>query len=224
MKWDMAGSAAVIGVMEALAARRAKVNAVGVVGLVENMPSANAQRPSDIVKSMSGRTIEVLNTDAEGRLVLADIVWYTQDRFKPKVMIDLATLTGAIIVALGNEYAGLYANNEDLAKQLTAAGTAVGEKLWRMPLGEAYDRDIDSEAADVKNIGSQPQWRLDHRRAVHPALRQRHGLGASRYRRCRVEQEDAAITPKGATAFGVRLLERFVAEITRRSKGVWRCA
>src|SRR6185369_7354305 len=139
MKWDMAGSGAVIGVMEALAARRANVNAVGVVGLVENMPGANAQRPSDIVRSMSGRTIEVLNTDAEGRLVLADVCWYTQDRFKPKAMIDLATLTGAVVVALGHEYAGLFANNEDLATRLLAASQATGELLWRLPLAEAYD-------------------------------------------------------------------------------------
>src|SRR5581483_7799971 len=121
MKWDMAGSAAVIGVMEALAARRARVNAVGVVGLVENMPSGSAQRPSDIVKSLSGKTIEVLNTDAEGRLVLADVLWYTQDRFKPKAMVDLATLTGAVIVALGHEYAGIMSNSDDLTKHLIAA-------------------------------------------------------------------------------------------------------
>ena len=212
MKWDMAGSAAVIGVMEALAARRAKVNAVGVVGLVENMPSANAQRPSDIVKSMSGRTIEVLNTDAEGRLVLADIVWYTQDRFKPKVMIDLATLTGAIIVALGNEYAGLYANNEDLAKQLAAAGTAVGEKLWRMPLGEAYDRDLDSDAADVKNIGSSRNGgsiigAQFIQRFINDTVWAHLDIAGVAW-----SKKDTAITPKGATAFGVRLLERFVAD------------
>jgi leucyl aminopeptidase len=212
MKWDMAGSAAVIGVMEALAARRAKVNAVGVVGLVENSPSGTAQRPSDIVKSMSGRTIEVLNTDAEGRLVLADICWYTQDRFKPKVMIDLATLTGAIIVALGHEYAGLFANNEDLAKQLTAAGSAVGEKLWRLPLGDAYDRDIDSDAADVKNIGGSrsggsiigAQFIQRFVNDVPWAHLDIAGVAWSK--------KDTAITPKGATAFGVRLLERFVAD------------
>ena len=139
MKWDMAGSAAVVGVMEALAARHARVNAVGAIGLAENMPSGSAQRPSDIVKSMSGRTIEVLNTDAEGRLVLADVLWYTQDRFKPRAMVDLATLTGAIVVALGSEYAGLFSNNEDLAKNLQTAGKAVGENLWRMPLGRSEE-------------------------------------------------------------------------------------
>src|SRR5262249_2871556 len=130
-----------------------KVNVVGLAGLVENMPSGTAQRPGDIVTSMSGQTIEVLNTDAEGRLVLADVLWYCQDRFKPRFMIDLATLTGAIIVALGHEHAGLFSNNDELAERLAGAGKEVGELLWRMPLGDAYDRDIDSDAADVKNIG-----------------------------------------------------------------------
>ncbi|HEY1258144.1 MAG TPA: leucyl aminopeptidase, partial [Stellaceae bacterium] len=153
MKWDMAGSAVVIGLMRLLAARRAKVNAVGVVGLVENMPSGTAQRPGDIVTSMSGQTIEILNTDAEGRLVLADALWYCQDRFKPRLMIDLATLTGAIIVALGHHRAGLFANNDELAERLIEAGKAVGEEIWRLPLADSYDREIDSDAADVKNIG-----------------------------------------------------------------------
>src|SRR5260221_13783139 len=131
MKWDMAGSAVVIGLMRLLAARKARVNAVGIVGLVENMPSGNAQRPGDIVRSMSGQTIEVLNTDAEGRLVLADVLWYCQDRFKPKLMIDLATLTGAVIVALGHENGGLFAHNDQLADRLIAAGEAGGEHFWR---------------------------------------------------------------------------------------------
>jgi leucyl aminopeptidase len=153
MKGDMGGAACVSGLMLALAARKAAVNAVGVVGLVENMPSATAQRPGDIVTSMSGQTIEVLNTDAEGRLVLADVLWYAQERFKPKVVIDLATLTGAIIVALGKEYAGLFANDAKLAAELAAAGEATGEKVWRMPLDKAYDKQIDSKNADMKNIG-----------------------------------------------------------------------
>src|SRR6185312_9959232 len=152
MKWDMAGAGVVIGLMRLFAARQAKVNAVGIVGLVENMPSGSAQRPGDIVKSLSGQTIEVLNTDAEGRLVLADALWYCQDRFKPALMIDLATLTGAIIIALGSEHAGLFANNDELAERLVTAGKAVGEKLWRLPLDDAYNRAIDSDAADVKNI------------------------------------------------------------------------
>jgi leucyl aminopeptidase len=198
--------------MHALAARRAKVNAVGVVGLVENMPGGNAQRPSDIVKSMSGRTIEVLNTDAEGRLVLADVCWYTQDRFKPRAMIDLATLTGAVVVALGHEHAGLFANNEELAGRLLAAGQSTGELLWRLPLAEAYDRDIDSDAADVKNIGSA--------RAAGATI------GAQFIQRFVNDvpwahldiagvawtKKDHALTPKGATAFGVRLLDRLVAQ------------
>jgi leucyl aminopeptidase len=212
MKWDMAGSGTVIGLMQALAARRAKVNAVGVVGLVENMPGGNAQRPSDIVKSMSGRTIEVLNTDAEGRLVLADVCWYTQDRFKPKAMIDLATLTGAVVVALGHEYAGLFANNEELATRLLAASQATGELLWRLPLAEAYDRDIDSDAADVKNIGSAraagstigAQFIQRFVNDVPWAHLDIAGVAWSK--------KDHAVTPKGATAFGVRLLDRLVTQ------------
>ena len=141
------------GLILALAMRNAAVNAVGLIGLTENMPSGTAQRPGDIVTSMSGQTIEVLNTDAEGRLVLADVLWYAQDRFKPRLIVDLATLTGAIMVALGKEYAGLFANDDKLAKDLDAAGQATGEKVWRMPLAKAYDKLIDSKTADMKNIG-----------------------------------------------------------------------
>jgi leucyl aminopeptidase len=212
MKWDMAGSAAVIGAVEALAARHAKVNVIGAIGLVENMPSGNAQRPSDIVRSLSGKTIEVLNTDAEGRLVLADVLWYVQDRFKPKAMYDLATLTGAVIVALGHEYAGIMGNDADLADKLIAAGEATGEKVWRLPLGEAYDRDIDSPAADVKNIaagrgagsiiGGQFLARfVNDVPWVHIDIA---GVAWS--------GKDTATCPKGATAFGVRLLDRLVAD------------
>jgi leucyl aminopeptidase len=153
MKGDMAGAACVTGLMHALAARKAKVNAVGVIGLVENMPDGKAQRPGDIVKSMSGQTIEIINTDAEGRLVLGDVIWYAAQRFKPKFMIDLATLTGAIIVALGHEYAGLFANNDQLAERLAKAGEATGELVWRMPLSKDYDKQIDSKFADMKNTG-----------------------------------------------------------------------
>ncbi len=151
MKGDMGGAAAVVGLMHALASRKAPVNVVGVIGLVENMPDGAATRPGDIVKAMSGTTIEVINTDAEGRLVLADALWYTQDRFKPKVMINLATLTGAIGVALGADHAGLFSNNDELAAKLYAAGLASGEKLWRMPLGAAYDKIIESKFADIRN-------------------------------------------------------------------------
>ncbi len=153
MKGDMGGAAAVTGTMLALAKRQAKVNAIGIIGIVENMPDGNAQRPGDIVRSMSGQTIEVINTDAEGRLVLCDLLTYVQERFQPRMMIDLATLTGAIIVALGHHHAGMFANDDDLAAGLYAAGEATGEKLWRMPLGPEYDKLIDSRFADMKNIG-----------------------------------------------------------------------
>jgi len=153
MKGDMAGAACVVGLMHALAGRKAKVNAIGAIGLVENMPDGNAQRPGDIVTSMSGQTIEIINTDAEGRLVLADVCHYVNTRFKPKFMIDLATLTGAIIVALGQEHAGMFANEDQLAERLTRAGLVTGEKVWRMPLGPEYDKLIDSKFADMKNTG-----------------------------------------------------------------------
>ncbi len=153
MKGDMGGAAAVTGLMNSLALRKARVNAIGVIGLVENMPGGNAYRPGDIIRAMSGTTIEVINTDAEGRLVLADALWYTQDRFKPKFMIDLATLTGAIMVALGQDHAGLFSNDDELAGRLAAAGAQTGEKLWRMPLGKAYDKMIKSRFADIKNTG-----------------------------------------------------------------------
>ncbi len=212
MKWDMAGAGVVIGLMRLFATRKAKVNAVGVVGLVENMPSGTATRPGDIVRSLSGQTIEVLNTDAEGRLVLADALWYCQDRFKPKLMIDLATLTGAVVVALGHDHAGLFSNNDELAERLIAAGNGVGEKLWRLPLADSYDRAIDSDAADVKNIagdrsagsiiGAQFVQRFVNK--VPWAHLDIAGVAWSK--------KDAPTVPKGATAFGVRLLDRFVAE------------
>ena len=153
MKGDMAGAAAVAGLMHALAARKARINAVGVIGIVENMPDGTAQRPGDIVAAMTGRTIEIVNTDAEGRLVLADTLAYTEDRFKPKIIIDLATLTGAIIVALGHHHAGMFSNDDALAAALVAAGEATGDRVWRMPLAKEYDKKIDSKVADVKNTG-----------------------------------------------------------------------
>jgi leucyl aminopeptidase len=212
MKWDMAGSAVVIGLLRLLAAREARVNAVGVAGLVENMPSGTAQRPGDIVTSMSGQTIEVLNTDAEGRLVLADALWYCQNRFKPRLMIDLATLTGAVIVALGHYHAGFFANDDALAERLIAAGKAVAEPVWRLPLADSYDRDIDSDAADVKNIGSGraagsiigAQFLQRFVNSVPWAHLDIAGVAWSK--------KDAATVPKGATAFGVRLLDRLVAQ------------
>ncbi len=153
MKGDMAGAACVVGLMHALASRKAKVNAIGAIGLVENMPGGGAQRPGDIVAAMSGTTIEIINTDAEGRLVLADVLWHVQNAYKPAFMVDLATLTGAILVALGQEYAGLFSNNDELAQRLTEAGTKTGEKVWRMPMGAVYDKLIESKFADIKNTG-----------------------------------------------------------------------
>ena len=153
MKGDMAGAACVVGLMHALASRKAKADVIGAIGIVENMPDGNAMRPGDILKSMSGQTIEVINTDAEGRLVLADVCWYVQDKFKPTFMIDLATLTGAILVALGQEHAGLFSNNDELSERLAKAGHLTGEKVWRMPMGPVYDKLIDSKFADMKNTG-----------------------------------------------------------------------
>ena len=153
MKGDMAGAACVVGLMQTLAARKAKVNVIGAIGLVENMPDGKAQRPGDIVKSLSGQTVELINTDAEGRLVLADVLWYVQDKYKPQFMIDLATLTGAILVALGTEYAGLFSNNDELSTRLLDVGLATGEKVWRMPMGAAYDKLLESKFADMKHVG-----------------------------------------------------------------------
>ena len=212
MKWDMGGAGTVIGLMQALAGRKAKVNAVGVVGLVENMPSGTAQRPGDVVTTMSGQTVEVLNTDAEGRLVLADAIWYTQHRFKPQFMVDLATLTGAIIVALGHDHAGLFASDDALAERLLAAGKAEGEALWRMPLGEAYDKMIDSPIADMQNISNgrdggsitAAQFIQRFTNKVPWAHLDIAGTAWSK--------KDKPTVPKGATAFGVRLLNRLVAE------------
>ena len=212
MKWDMGGSGVVIGLMKALAGRKAKVNVIGVVGLVENMPSGNAQRPGDIVTSMSDQTIEVLNTDAEGRLVLADALWYTKERFKPKFMVDLATLTGAIIMCLGSEKAGLFSNDDKLSKQLSAAGDAVGEDLWRLPLGDAYDKMLKSDIADMKNIsggrgaGSITAAQFLQRFVDKTPWAHLDIAGVT------WATKDHPTVPKGGTAFGVRLLDRLVAD------------
>ncbi len=211
MKWDMAGAGAVIGAMKALAGRGAKANVVGIVGLVENMPSGNAQRPGDVVTSASGQTIEVINTDAEGRLVLADALWYARDRFKPSAMIDLATLTGAIIISLGNDYAGLFANNDKLADKITAAGKAAGEPVWRLPMGDAYDKQIKSDIADMKNVGGREGG------SITAAQFLKRFVGDTPWAHIDIagtawSKKDSATCPKGATAFGVRLLDRLVAE------------
>jgi leucyl aminopeptidase len=211
MKWDMAGAGAVIGAMAALAGRKAKVDVVGLVGLVENMPGSRAQRPGDVVTSYSGQTVEVINTDAEGRLVLGDVLWYCQEKFHPAFMVDLATLTGGIIVSLGHEYAGLFSNDDTLAQNLQAAGTAWGEKVWRMPLGEAYDKMIKSDIADMKNVGGRPGGSISAacflQRFVNDVPWAHLDIAGTAW-----STKDAPTIPKGATAFGVRLLDRLVAE------------
>ena len=210
----MGGAAAVTGTMIALAGRKAKVNAVGVLGLVENMPDGNAQRPGDVVVSMSGQTVEVINTDAEGRLVLADALWYTQGRFKPKFMIDLATLTGAMIVALGLDYAGVFSNSDDVADPILAAAKKVGENFWRMPIPAIYEQHIDSKIADVKNTGNGRAGgsitaalflqRFHQRRAVGPIWTSPRPPGPTR--------APTPPCPKGGVGFAVRTLDRMVAD------------
>jgi len=211
MKWDMGGAAAVTGLMHVLAARKAKANVVGILGLVENMVDGNAQRPGDVVTSMSGQTIEVINTDAEGRLVLADAIWYCQDRFKPKFMIDLATLTGAMIVALGNDIAGLFSNNDELAANLMAASDASGDQLWRMPLPKPYDRQLDSPIADMKNIGTRAGGSITAalfiQRFVNDVPWAHLDIAPTAWTKSGAKPT----IPEGATGFGVRLLNQLVA-------------
>ncbi len=211
MKGDMAGAACVVGLMQALAVRKARVNAVGAIGIVENMPDGKAQRPGDIVTTMSGQTIEIINTDAEGRLVLADVLHYVNKRFKPKFMVDLATLTGAIIVALGHEYAGMFSNDDRLAERLTKVGQATGERVWRMPLGPEYDKKIDSKFADMKNTGGRPagsitaaqllQRFVDKTPWAHLDIA---GTG--------MDSPQNDTNKSWASGWGVRLLDRLVAE------------
>lgn len=212
MKWDMGGSGTVIGLMKALAGRKAKVNAVGVVGLVENMPDGNAQRPGDVVTSMSGQTIEIHNTDAEGRLVLADALHYTVTKFKPCAMIDLATLTGAMVIALGHEHAGVFSNDDDLAQQLSEAGKASGETVWRMPLGDAYDKLLTSDCADMKNIGGRAAG------SITAAQFLQRFVGETPWAHLDIagmawSSKSDPIVPKGATGYGVRLLDRYVTDV-----------
>ena len=211
MTYDMAGSAVVVGLMKSLALRKAKINAVGVVGLVENMPGGNAQRPGDIVKSYSGKTVEILNTDAEGRLVLADALTYTEEKFKPRFIVDLATLTGAIIVSLGSEYAGLFSNDDKLSKQLIDAGEDVEEKVWRMPLNKNFDKLIDSKNADMQNInyvggaGSTTAAQFLQRFILNKtpwAHLDIAGMAFSKY--------GGALNSGGATGYGVRLLNKLI--------------
>ncbi len=211
MKWDMGGAGTVVGLMKALAGRKAKVNVVAIVGLVENMPSGNAQRPGDVVTSMSGQTIEILNTDAEGRLVLADALWYCQDRFKPKFMVDLATLTGAIIITLGHEHAGIFTDDDTLAKQLEAAGGTTGDKVWRLPLHKNYDKLIDCPIADMKNIGGRAAGSITAaqflRRFTNDVPWCHIDIAGTVW-----SEKDLPLSEKGGTGYGVRLLDRFVAD------------
>jgi leucyl aminopeptidase len=212
MKWDMGGAGAVAGAMKALALRKAKANIVGVCGLVENMPDGNAQRPGDVVTTMSGQTVEVINTDAEGRLVLGDAVTWTQKNFQPKIMIDLATLTGAMVITLGHEYAGIFSNDDKLAADLMKAADESGDKLWRQPLGEAYDRLIDSPIADMKNVGPREAGSITAaqfiQRFVDDGVAWAHldiaGMAWS--------DKAKATYDKGATGYGVRLLDQYIAD------------
>ena len=210
MKYDMAGSAVVAGLIQSLAIRKAKINAIGVVGLVENMPGGNAQRPGDIIKAYNGKTIEVLNTDAEGRLVLADALSFTEKKFKPKFIIDLATLTGAIIVSLGEEYAGLFSNNDDLSKKLFEVGNKVNEKVWRLPLHKNYDKLIDSTIADIQNInysggaGSITAAQFLQRFIEKTPWAHLDIAGMA------FSKKAANLNPGGATGFGVRLLNQLI--------------
>ncbi len=212
MKWDMGGSAAVVGALIALAGRKAKVNAVGIIGLVENMPDGNAQRPGDVVKAMSGTTIEVINTDAEGRLVLADALWYCQDRFKPQFMIDLATLTGAMIIALGMDYAGVFSNNDELAGRIGEASKSVSENTWRMPLPAQYEKQIDSKIADIRNIGGRPAGSITAalflQRFVNDVPWAHMDIAPVAW----TNEQRLPSVPEGATGFGVRTLDALVAK------------
>ncbi|WPB84668.1 leucyl aminopeptidase [Sediminicoccus rosea] len=212
MKWDMAGAGTVAGLMAALAGRKAKADVIGIVGLVENMPGHNAQRPGDVVTSASGQTIEVINTDAEGRLVLADVIHYAIQKFDPAFMVDLATLTGAIIVALGHEHAGLFANDEELAARIIAAGNAVGEAAWRMPLGDAYDKQIKSDIADMKNVGGGRAGGSITAACFIQRFVQGKPWAHLDIAGTAWSSKDSPTIPKGATAYGVRMLDRLVAE------------
>ena len=213
MKGDMAGAACVAGLLHALAKRKARVHAVGVIGLVENMPDGEAIRPGDILSSMSGQTIEVINTDAEGRLVLADALWYAQETFSPRALIDLATLTGAIIVSLGHERAGLFSNNDELAQRLVAAGEATGEKVWRMPLGQAYDKLIDSKFADVKNAAGRPGGSITAAQFLQRFLKDKDVPWAHLDMAGTAMAAPASdVNPSWGSGWGVRLLNRLIAD------------
>jgi leucyl aminopeptidase len=212
MKWDMGGAGAVAGTMKALAGRKAKAYIVGICGLVENMPDGNAQRPGDIVTSMSGQTIEVLNTDAEGRLVLCDALHWAQENYNPDTIVDLATLTGAIIISLGKEYAGLFSNSDDLSNKLTAAGAVTGDKLWRFPLSSAYDKLIDSPIADMKNIGPRDAGSITAAQFLQRFIKDGVNWAHLDIAGTVWADKDGPTWAKGATGYGVKLLDRLVAD------------
>ncbi|MBA3526356.1 MAG: leucyl aminopeptidase [Sphingomonas sp.] len=216
MKWDMAGAGGVAGAMLALASRKAKANVIGICGLVENMPSGTAQRPSDVVTSMSGQTVEVINTDAEGRLVLADAITFVQRTYKPATIVDFATLTGAILISLGHEFAGLFTPDDELADRLMAAAATSGDKLWRMPLGESFDRLIDSPIADMKNVGPREGGSITAaqfiKRFVDDGVKWAHVDMAGKA----WSEKPSDTYDKGATGFGVRLIDSFVADHLER--------
>jgi leucyl aminopeptidase len=212
MKGDMGGAACVVGLMQALAERKAKVNAVGIIGLVENMPSGRAQRPGDVVTAMSGQTIEVLNTDAEGRMVLADCLWYVQERFKPKAIVDLATLTGAVMVALGKEHAGLFSNNDELSGWLTEAGNVTGERLWRLPLGPKYDKMIDSKVADMKNTGGKWGGSISAAQFLQRFIKDGTPWAHLDIAGTAMSSVDSEINRSWGSGFGVRLLDRLISD------------
>ena len=216
MKWDMGGAGAVAGAMLALTKRKAKANVVGVVGLVENMPDGNAQRPGDVVTSMSGQTIEVLNTDAEGRLVLCDALHWTQKKFNPRLIVDFATLTGAIIISLGREHGGLFANNDELATDILAAGKKSGDEMWRLPIGPAYDKLINSPIADMKNVGPRDAGSITAAQFLARFIED-----GTPWAHCDIagmvwDEKPGATWDKGATGFGVRLMDQYIADFAEK--------
>ncbi|MDP1909464.1 MAG: leucyl aminopeptidase, partial [Hyphomicrobium sp.] len=212
MKGDMGGAAAVTGLMVALAERKANVNAVGILGIVENMPSGSAIRPGDIVVSLSGQTVENLNTDAEGRLVLADVLWYAQERFKPRLIIDLATLTGAIMIALGKDFAGLFANDDKLAEQLVSASKSTAEKVWRMPLDKSYDKLMDSKNADVKNMGGRWGGACTAAAFLNRFIKKDVPWAHLDIAGTAMDAPKNEISTSWASGWGVQLLDRFIAD------------
>jgi leucyl aminopeptidase len=215
MKGDMGGAAAVTGLMHTLAARKARVNAIGIIGLVENMPDGNAQRPGDIVTARAGKTIEIVNTDAEGRLVLADLISYAEERFKPRFMIDLATLTGAVIIALGHGHAGLFATDDDLAAALSSAGEATGELVWRLPLGPDYDKLIDSKFADMKNVGGRAAGSITGAQFIKRFVKDTPWAHLD-IAGTAMDSPQNEINRSWASGWGVRLLDRLVKDAYER--------